>query len=270
MASINDFSFVELVNESGRGSVNADPSSDTAVRSFKIAWGDMPAFVSALRGGYAKVNDQLWLYAVPNKHPDWSHLYCTSVNFEPLGFPTWDGVSKTSDWDYAVVTATYTSLQFDGTAPEPKDLIEEELDIGSRIVNISGYTYKESGGSAEKVEEILTKIIPTLEYSLRLVDTPSLPGGSVALIMATIGKLNSTLFRGADIETLLYMGARARRKQSSQGFSGWTIDHRFKYQPFSWNKVMALQKSAPVLIEAVDGSGKKLYDTADFNSLIPL
>jgi hypothetical protein len=135
------------------------------------------------------------------------------------------------------------------------------------------------------VEEPTAVMIPGLAITYRIVRY-TVP---LAMIYNYTGKINSSEWEGAALETLLYEGATWDSDYDAQTAQlRYIVQHRFRWRQLSWNAIWkpAHQKVkedgsgeidpagfpvydvAPCWGYPIDGEGKGLYQTADFNELM--
>jgi hypothetical protein len=275
-STISGFTFEELNEGSGRGAIQQD---GTAVRMFKIAWTDLPAFIRALNGGWEAINSTTWTYTKGDEHPDYPGvMYCTRAEYENFGKATGISAGKSS-WQFAKVTATYEVKRNEFTTPD--DIIEEELDFKLEHQTLPGSSHQTSDDSTDVPDDI-TKLVPVIEYTVTLKNVPNLPGatqtmggipvqddgGNVGYIYSLLGKVNNANFKGAAAGQMLYLGAQARRTTNVFGPSKWNITHKFLYRAVSWKKVFVSAKGDFVEVQSKVG-GNKIYSSGSLRGLLP-
>lgn len=272
--TIGSFAYTEQVPGTNAGGTDMDPKQDQEVRIYKIAYADLLNFIDALRGGWLFVSDAAWNYRAPDQHPTRPLLWCLHADYEVFGSPTWDAVNKVSSWDYAIVTATYKSLPFNPKEVNNKAVIDEELDIGGRVISIPNSpvsVYKEDL-SGKDVTTPMSKVIPYIEYTVTMENIPALPGGSATAIAALVGTVNKNTFQGADGECMMFQGGKCKRKTTSaSGSATWTVTLKWKWQGLTWNNVLVNGADRPIRVVAKNG-GKPLYDDdggTGFDTLLP-
>lgn len=226
----------------GSPTFRANDGGLTAIQKWKLEWDQIDAlleeaFPTKLPIGN-KIDHVLGLL-FPGK--DW--LAATNIAIAPLkgAVPVWDasvGRNKYVDGG-AVATITYTHRE--GELPEPgtdeNDPNDTNIVIASREVTIGGefLVMPNQGLKVETVpgtfetiqnEDVRAgKLIPTVEHTLTMHRVPEIPFNSIVTI---VGKVNEfqALF-DAPIETLLFLGARARRDRTTRGDTMWELEYRW-------------------------------------------
>jgi hypothetical protein len=269
MGTLNGITFEHLHEGSGQGRID-DKGKVEIVEKYLVDYSSVQTFMSGLRGSWASVGGTQVQFSRPDAHHLFTALYCLQATFEPVGQPSVSGEYLT--WDKAVVTATYGPPTFNPNAQDVKDVAEESLEFGARILQLpSGSTKDATGSSGKPILDGVTKMIPTAQYTLTLQGVPVPPGASedapFSQIFSSIGKVNAAAWKGAAAETMLFMGANAKRSINSEGVQDWTLTYVFKYDPDGWNTVYA--NTGQRVTAYATGDESKLYTTTDFEALLP-
>lgn len=257
MSTIGGFSYVELNKDSGTGTIAQDGQ---AVRVFQVAWTDFVAFTKALVGGWTQVNPTTLTFAAADKHPDWP-FYCTTTTYDHTGTPSSSG--GVSSWEFAIITATYKSLQYDIT-PSPQDIFSQDIDISldAEVIPPDALETSDDGTAANKTT---TKLVPNIVYTMTYFALPTL---NLATIFNFLGQVNSTAFQGANPAQMLFLGATASRTTTTGAIPNWRVAYKFVFRPVEWTKVFVSAKGDFVTVKQKVG-GDELYTSSDFNQLLP-
>jgi hypothetical protein len=268
MALITDYAFQELTDGSGRGSIGEDGQPSEFYRVFKIAWTDLPNFVFALKGGWKQVNATTWTHYQPDRHPDWSGVWCAAVEYEALGLPAFNSTTHVSSWEYAKVTAKYKTFSHDPGDVVFSNIFEEEFDFGLDCQSLPAGSLKVSGGDV--LDFPATLIIPTLNYTITMPSLPNLPGGSISTVMGLLGKVNSSLFGGAAVGKMLFLGMRASRKGAAilqTDTKAWAVQLKFAYRDKKWSQMYVPDLGWKDIEFAYDST--PLYTSGNLTVLLP-
>ncbi|MEK6236455.1 MAG: hypothetical protein N2C14_17240, partial [Planctomycetales bacterium] len=170
----------------------------------------------------------------------------------------------------AKVTATYETLSYDPEDPDDSSLgtyLTESLSISGRSITFPREAFKwSSDGTAFDAQDVTPgKLLPQADFRVTRHRTPSLPK---TLLFSMIGKVNQSAFVEAAAETLLFLGADARREHTAEGVKTWEIELQFNYEPQGHNS--EFRAASGVFEEVVTQvGGNKRYPAADFTLLLP-
>lgn len=257
MSTIGGFSYVELNKDSGTGTIAQDGQ---AVRVFQVAWTDFVAFTKALVGGWTQVNPTTLTFAAADKHPDWP-FYCATTTYDHTGTPSSSG--GVSSWEFAIITATYKSLQYDIT-PSPQDIFSQDIDI-SLDAEVQPPGSFETTDDSTPVDQPVTKLVPNITYTMTYFALPTL---NLSIIFSLLGQVNSALFQGASVGQMMFIGATASRTTTTGAIPNWKVAFKFIFRPVSWQKAFVAKKGDFVAVQTVTG-GNTRYTAGDLNALLP-
>lgn len=258
---------------------------------YDVEWSVATSFLANLLGGVKATSSgggsvESWL--PPHQSLFVTGLYCSGASLRGLGKPQ----SETIPYERAIVTATYERPTFDpvfGTAP----IMAENLRFASDQKQIVGETYVvpansnvfnddlvnigTSGADEISIAEGTGKIMPTMEYELRIFGHPFPPWNASA---ARVGKVNASPFSPLRLNflpgRLLYDSMDTEPVyvydfNSDYDILAWNIVHRFKFRSIPWNlDLLPVSDGQPVgWVQPKRKNTNELnYKTADFAALV--
>jgi hypothetical protein len=215
----------------------------TAQRVFRVAWSDWQAFACELIGSYRVVGDA-FVFTAPLEFPGMPNLLVSEVEVEPFdpASPDGTGVStlRSTPNQYtaggARVTATYVTT-FDVDNQPRTDLpvvpngtyLTYRGDLGAEYLHTPGrvWRWKDPPTSAQVPDDVNPGLlIPQDSFSLTW-HRVALPPWST--IRALRGKVNAAPFLGAPAGTVLFLGAKIKRKfQFVEDGGFWEVAYAFQ------------------------------------------
>lgn len=256
----------------GSGTLQVTSQGMRGVRIFRVHdYAEAEGFAQSLLGVAFQVGGVIER-TVPARFAPGSSLFCTQARIEGLGQPGEDPQGQPTYSGGAKVTATYETLSYDPDKDDqkpnsPGPYLTESLSISGRFVSLPKEAFQwESDGEPLSEDDVAPgQIVPQAEYRLTRHKVPELPKEA---LFAAIGKLNAAGFAQVDAETLLFLGAEARREHTSAGAESWEIELHFNYAPEGHNS--ELRTSTGAFDEVVTKvGGNKRYPTVDFAALVP-
>ncbi len=281
-------SFEEL---EGSPVIRTNEQGTLAQRTFRIAWQDWQEFTRNLVGSYSTVGCT-FVFQRPIEFPDMPNLVVSELTIEPFdpANPSGSGVSTlvSATNQYlqggALVTAIYRTTFDSNNRPRP-DLpavpdgtyLTYQADLGTQTQSIPGRVWHwidPPDNSRLPPDVNLGLIIPAGNYRLTWHRVALPPWTAIRDLR---GKVNNATFLGSPPETVLFLGARLRRKfQFAETGGFWTLEYEFlerTLQPNSGLKVgwNHQYKEKPVSSEhwvaVADDSGNSPYASGDLNQL---
>jgi hypothetical protein len=190
---------------------------------------------------------------------------CIGRTFEGIG-----SVTQTGEYTQCKITARYSTLALDTSS-----LPIESFEFAAEALECAlGRTWQETGSMCKTPQAVF---IPRLEPVFEFV-TESFNRVTIANM---VGKLNNSEWMGYPAETLIFEGCSIRQEYSVEGESRWRVILKFLHRPISHNVVWRAPEmeynddNKLVPVAGIDGTGgwdrliPDLYETADFNELIP-
>ena len=196
---------------------------------------------------YDKYEDLIGSVFEDDEH---GYLICTSVDIEPLG----DGEKAKLIAHYEVPSGEDASnLSAQENWHERYDFSVQALTTGRNLHWFDG----------TKVEDnSVFKLVPRAHYTLSGV----VKNVNFTIVKESIGKVNSTKWRGFAPNTLLFVSFSAERGWNIvRGWSVWHITYNFSYNPESWQLLYNPKLGFNAWVYRPDG--KPLYEQADFSAL---
>lgn len=239
----------------GEVSVNENLNYDdpTAEVVDFVPWADRLGIAVGLLGGWVNVGGFL-TYVAPAYYQDIPTLVCKNVKTKWLG----DIDEATGDWKSAEIVVSYGKPE---TQDQVVDFGELGLDISAEALSVPGKAFKWNGGpdngkALNKEDDITPQvIIPSVAIHLKRKS----PFLILSTIVGNIGRINSGFLTVAGYsfasETVLFAGASASRKFTSEGHDLWEYDFQFMAKGTSWNKFFHKSGSYHYLTPLVYGSG---------------
>jgi hypothetical protein len=212
----------------------------------------------------------------PHQHPLSPNLYCQAAKVvDGLGGPSLNADGYPYYAGGALIRAEYRPLQWDAIAqPEqsfdpatPIVWATQELDFGVEIMTVQNATYTfSSGPQSGQTSGIPVAIkVPVTTMILTYEKLPYLP---MAAARSLRYRVNSSTFLGSAAGLVLFEGCRTSRQFNSDGSVAQKVQLVFKERDgaYPWNSLPS--KTSLRWYPVSDGSGNKLYQTADLSPLI--
>ncbi|MDR3634354.1 MAG: hypothetical protein P4L84_11165 [Isosphaeraceae bacterium] len=276
-ASWTTVQFSELGEEFGwkRGQNDRGPFAE---KPYLVAWADVNTFCRNLRGisnQSGGVNGN-WIFNGPLLYPDSpsDNIYCTEIAIKATGNIAGAGPIA---YTYAIVVVTFTPLTWDGsetsdpfglnsfgeTGPEIAALqtASQELDCGYLEIPRPRSSLKFADGTKIDTPSVLR--LPIITMTITWERLPYLP---MSAVRTMAGKVNSTVFLGCAVETVLFEPVRTSRIVMSDGTVVQRVQMGFKWRPYSWN--WAIRPDTGVWAAITDLGGNKQYQPVDFSALL--
>jgi len=254
----------------GSGTVQVAPTGMRGQRLFHVLdYADAVPLCEELLG-VSRFAGGILLRTPPARYSSELALYCTSTRFEGLGKPTQDASGAASYASGARVVAGYEALPYD---PEPDDagplgpFVTESLALSGRQVTLprAAFQWASDAVVLDEHDPAPGRLSPQAEYRLTRHQVPELPKD---VLFALLGKVNQEAFAGAGPETLLFLGAEARREVTGAGARAWRLELLFNYDPQGHNRLFRTSTGEFDEIVTKEGS-HPLHDPADFLVLLP-
>jgi hypothetical protein len=261
----------------------------SAVRVFRVAWADWPAFARSLIGHYQLIGGALhYVPALP--FPGLLNLIADELAIEPFDprNPSGD-VSQTLDGATnaysggARVTATYRTLRDrDNRSRDDLPSVPEgtflrfRSEVAAEYYSTPGRVWSWDIAGAPKVSEDVMPgiLLPSGGYELIWQRVAYPPWDAMRALR---GKLNQSTFLGSPAGTVLFTGARATREfQFLEDGGLWRIEYQFLEQTkelnsgtkVGWNYFYREQASAGEhWLRIKDATGDPPYLSGDFSAL---
>jgi hypothetical protein len=244
-------------------------------RIYRITpFADVEAFCTSMLGSETDGSDGQVLRTPPVAFAQGSRLVATGCRTEGLGRPALGGDGQISYDGGARVVIEFSVLNYeiDDSSGDPDDpanatYLTEEIRIAGESISLAKSRLMWSSDSEPLSGDDTSpgRLIPKAEWILTRHRVPILPR---LAIFSSLGKVNSTALGDAEVGTLLFLGAEARREFSTQGDPRWRITMTFLYHPETHNQFFRPQSGTWDGIVTVDGS-QPIYESADLRSLIP-
>ncbi len=245
MSTLADIS-VPYRTEQGSYSLSGDSKSATASESYFMAFTDHQQFCLEVLGESVGVT-------TPVQCPYWSNQVATSVNAEPLGYHV------TNVYKEARVTVQYKTADYETTGDDA--FRSDKLRFSGNMLTLPGLAYKFADNTP--VESGVGQVVPEIEFSVTWAKIATLP---TSTILAAIGKVNSTLFLGANAGTVLFAGADSDNQTSMGGVSKKSVQYSFIFRPIEWNKF--LNPVTGNFATITTATGAFVYQSYELNNLI--
>lgn len=263
----------------GSGTLTIGRDARKAVRKFHVTpWSSARDFVDALLG---RVDPDSGLRSPPSAFSSRQDLWASEAVVEGLGKSSTDEEGNIHYDGGARVTVQYRGLPFSprrSTRSRPDDpasaaYLSEEVSIGGetapvRMKNADGEPLWEWGdGEAIRGEDDLRlfQVRPRAEWTITRHEVAELPRDA---IFQAVGKVNGDEVAGLAAETLLFLGAHARREVSTDEAAPWRVRYQFEFHPAGHNKAYRGEGDGYDDVRTISG-GAKLYSTFDMRSLVP-
>lgn len=269
----------------GSPRIRGDSQGITAVRMFRVDWGDYTAFVGELAGLYRNIagsivfdrplpfpggNTDLLVDEVEVEPFDGSNPIGTSILSLTQGLPSYSNGAK--------VTATYRQ-RFDNNSSSSNPSLPDgtyltyESEEGVEYMTVPGNYFKWSSDNVKLPDTVNPGIqIPVTHHKLTWHNVLSIPETAMTNCK---GHVNDATFYGKPTETMLLTGIQ---KSTAFAFNNnqtvWRVTYTFSEKnmgtvasPKGWNCFFRYDAN-PNWQAIVDvNNGAKPYTTADFTSL---
>jgi hypothetical protein len=263
----------------------------TAWRVFRIAWNDWPAFARELIGSYRVVGNS-FVFSAPLEFPGFPNLVVADLAVEPFDPESPDGTGvatlRSTPNQYtsggARVTATYTTAFDVSNQPRPElptvpngTYLTYRADLSAEYITTPArnWRWKDPPNNGPLPEDLNPGLlIPQGSFSLTWHRVALPPWNT---IRALRGKVNLATFVGAPPGTVLFHGARIKRKFHFIELGGfWEVEYSFQENTkelttgakVGWNyfyKETAVSSQHWVEIEDADANPP--YKSGDFSAL---
>ena len=204
--------------------------------------------------------------AIGEQFPGVSGLYCSRVRLEGFGKSVAAG-----GYTLCKIFANYASAP--RTQEQEVGYVKESVSISTEAISKGGGAWKTKDGESVKDDDPAVIIyIPRLVYVVELtIDDISF---WLKRLQRLAGKVNRTTWKGGKPDKWLFEGATSRNFVSEEGDILWTLTMSFIYRgdgPQTWNKKWRKDDSEKggTHETVYFWDDKKLYDTVDFNKLVP-
>jgi hypothetical protein len=215
----------------------------TAWRSFRVAWADWPAFCGELIGSYQVVGGT-FVFTEPLEFPGFPNLVVSDIQLEPFdpaspdgtGVGTLGAAPNAYSAGGARVTATYTTAFDVGNEPRPElpkvpkgTYLTFRADLGAEYMATPGRIWRWQAPPANPVvpDDVNPGLlIPQGTFHLTWHRVALPPWSTMRELR---GKVNDATFVGAPAGTVLFLGARVRRRFHFVALGGfWEVQYTFQ------------------------------------------
>lgn len=214
-----------------------------AVRTFRVAWNDWPAFARELVGRY-DVRGGQYYFVPPLGLPGFAHLLVSDVEVEPFEPSCPDGSAVRSLYSGAnsypaagaKVTATYRTRFDEDNAPRAKlpkvprgTFLTYETELAAEYLATPARTWR--WDAAPDFLPLAPDLHPgvLLPQALFRITWHRVALPPWDLIRLLRGRVNESEFLGAPPGTVLFLGARAKREFTFQAGAGfWRVEYAFQ------------------------------------------
>lgn len=275
----------------GSPALSINQQTTTAVRTFRVAWDDWPAFARLLVGRYRRVGCS-HEFVPPLPFPGDPNLIVSDIDIEPFDAEGPDGsdvatlTSGTNRYPAAgaKVTAVYESL-FDADNRPRDDLpgvptgtyLTYEADLGFEQFSTPSRRWRWNAppdypALAADVEPSL--LLPTGDFRLTWHRVAVPPWTAIRNLR---GHVNSGTFVGAAAGTVMFLGAKIRREfRFAEGGGFWRIEYQFAERAIplngggvaGWNHYFREQAiSGEHWLPIINASNQPPYPNGDLGAL---
>ena len=239
-----------------------------ATKKYLVAWKDRWQFMKDVAGKTVMVGtptSPILIRQAPLAYPDNQNLYANGVSVKPLGI---SHCTTPGSYDQAEITVTFSTPSFDYENQQgAQNTVYRTIsyNCSAQIMSLpeSSCVFSTGGQPPKQTPGFL---IPTVEISITSHQVPYL---ACDQIFPLVGSINIALFYGCSTGTLMFMGARANRQATSEGFQAWELEYVFNFRPYDWNKFFNPQRGVgwDYLLFNSSGPPTYLYNYADFTTL---
>jgi len=248
------------LNGSGKGKI--DGGGLTRERLFKVAWDDAAEFCGWLTGYVVPYGDGMGRYVGPQQFPGLRNVYCVEADIEPLGTAT--GVATQITYPFAKITARYKALKYDPTENSDEALLRETSSISLQMITLPQGGFKWADDSSPILEPI-GRIMGVRDIRITRYRAPSL---KTTTLDAIVGSVNSGVFRGRAVGTMLFMGADTDDVMNSEGDWEHTLTFRFQYRSIEWNKFLKPDGKTWAYIVSTIDANVHVYPATSFANIL--
>jgi hypothetical protein len=219
---------------------------------------------------------------LPHQCPEFTNLFCQSVEIEPAEAPLATGGRPA--WTAAIITASYGPFPFNNGAGgdasgDPNNMMSPDgtnvypfcdisINLTTQHVSVPGTSFM-ALGSTKPYGQPITLRIGLANMHVQIHSVPYFPADA---ILSLAGKVNNGIFLGRPAESILFEGATSNKKIDSVGNISMDIGLTFIYRSVSWNKApdVVPAAGADFVLLTSDGTsgGRKMYEAADLRPLI--
>lgn len=258
----------------GSGRIRFTPEGRSAERIYHVVpYDDAEAFCQSLLG----TSGMGILRTAPARFAADSPLWAVRATIEGLGKSGVDGEGNIRYEGGARVVVEYQTLNWnperdpDDRLDDPREatFLSEEVNFAAEYLTLPKTKFEWASDSEPLTESDVAPgmLLPKAEWTLTRHRAASLERDA---IFAAIGRVNAAVMSGLEAETLLLVGATARREITSDGSTAWTISFSFQYNPAGHNTCFRGSSSKFDTVQTIDGSPQqKIYETTNFQALIP-
>ena len=273
----------------GSPAIRVGERETTAVRVFRVAWDDWPAFARELTGSYARVGCS-FLFRPPLEFPGLPNLAVSEIEVAPfvadgpsgeLVSTLTSGTNRYPDGG-ARVTATYRTM-FDANNGVRGDLpsvpagtyLTYAAELGAETERVPGrvWHWVATGSPIVPADVSPGVLIPTGSYRLTWQRVAAPPWSAMRELR---GKVNDATFLSAPAGCVLFLGATARHQfPLAEAGNFWTIEYAFAERTVplgagsgGWNHFYKEQAAAGEhWVEIADDSDNRPYRSGEFAEL---
>ena len=245
----------------------ADRRGVTSTKGFLCDWADRFTVAQGLLGITSAAGiGGLITWTIPAAHPQLYNCYCVGVEFEPAGIPTQGAAQIT--WTKCKVWAHYGTIsynwgpqmQIDPTTPFL--WAEQEIDVGTEVVTVSGQKLKFAGGNP--LDHDWGIRIAIVDFKITLFQVPYLPGGT---ILSKAGAINDSTYLGVAAGQLLFNGAQNRGQLMNNGIYVQNITYSFTARQYPWD--YAYNGATNAWAKVVTSGGSDIITRQSFVGIFP-
>jgi hypothetical protein len=209
---------------------------------YRLPWDDSDAFMDALLGigGTTGGPGGPTRYPSPHRYPGNTNIICLSVEASPVGPARADATRMVSFDGYAFVTALYGNGTWEAL-PDPRIAFGGEPVPFSRDT-IRGFVedYPLPSGGLTNEDGVAQAgrfrlRVPHQELIRQLYYIPQLEGYAY-ILESLVGRVNSTIFWGRAIGTVLFQDYDMDAERDTAGNVVETMTLRFVWRYHDWNK----------------------------------
>lgn len=230
-----------------------------------------------------------WFPGRKRHMPGNGYLLSRRLRFESIdtGLP-----SDFWQYDSGAPSGTYESLcrctieyatgqdQDEVDPADPTTFLEHTVTAGGEFLIIppSNTNWGENGETENKSHQVpITKILPTLEHTLRWSYVRNPPWTTIRNQLGTLNNATLGIFNDAPAETVMFMSIQAEQRYTTTGVKPWSIDYKFSERNITdndtdgigWNYAYnpAEAKFVRLKRKLSDGTLVDLYDSSPFQDL---
>jgi hypothetical protein len=221
--------------DEGRSEVFAYAGSSTQKAEWRIRcfWSDRLNIARALMGGSTPVGGTT-IFVSGWQYPDNPVWYVQNVQTTGDGLLGLDPTTGMVTYERAALVITFGIPDFNfGSSSQ---IGEDEVDFACETVPILGSTasLKYNDGTKVPSQQMPVVEIGVVTFVRSRYNLAVLPE---AVILNAIDYVNSTPIFGAPAGTVLFKGARSRRKITASGALNWDVTYTFVIRRVPWNQI---------------------------------